>query len=122
MIKIKDKFPIEPTCCGDIGNLYEWEEIFESSDTNWKQLWIGHPWIFYRKANNEIEFSDYYEVNIDEIKNIRSILKISIDDLKNKLDIAKNEQIDFERKIQIILEEMGIENSNQIAKLMTGNK
>lgn len=122
VIKIKNKFPIEPTCCGDIGNLYEWEEIFENSDTNWKQLWIGHPWIFYRKANNEIEFSDYYEANIDEIKNIRSILKISIDDLKNKLEIAKNEQISFERKIQIILEEMGIKNSNRIAKLMTGNK
>lgn len=121
-IKIGNEFPIEPTCCGDIGNLYEWEEIFEKANKGWKQLWIGHPWIFYRKANNEIEFSDYYEANIDEIKNIRSILKISIDDLKNKLEITKNEQINFERKIQIALEEMGIKNSNRIAKLMTGNK
>jgi len=122
VMKTKDKFPIEPTCCGDIGNLYEWEEIFESANADWKQLWIGHPWIFYRKANNEIEFSDYYEANIDEIKNIKSILKIPINDLKNKLEIAKNEQINFERKIQIALEEMGIKNSNRIAKLMTGNK
>lgn len=122
VIKIKDKFPIEPTCCGDIGNLYEWEEIFENANTDWKQLWIGHPWVFYRKANNEIEFSEYYEANIDEIKNIKSILKVPIDELKNKLKIAKNEQINFERKIQIALEEMGIKNSSRIAKLMTGNE
>lgn len=122
VLKIENEFPIEPTCCGDIGNLYDWEDIFENENKDWKQLWIGHPWIFYRRVDDKIEFSDYYEANIDEIKNVKSILKIPITDLKNKLEVIKRDQIKFERRIQMVLAEMGIKNSNRIAKLMTGNK
>lgn len=122
VVKIENNFPIEPTCCGDIGNLYGWEEVFEDSNKDWKQLWIGHPWIFYRIVNDEIEFSDYYEANKEDIENIKSILKLPIKDLKNKLNIIKTEQIEFEKRIQIALEQMGIKNSNRIAKLMTGNE
>ena len=122
VIKIENEFQIEPTCCGDIGNLYGWEEIIENSNKDWKQLWIGHPWIFYRIINDGIEFSDYYEANIEDIEKIKSILKIPIKDLKNRLKIIKKEQIEFEKRIQNVLDEMGIENSNRIAKLMTGNE
>ena len=122
VVKTENGFPIMPTCCGDIGNLYEWEEILEEPNKDWKQLWIGHPWVFYRTENNEVEFSDYYEANIEEIKNIKSILKFPREDLRYKLEIIKEEQIKFEKRIQNVLEEMGIKNSNQIAKLMTGNE
>ena len=122
VIKLNNKFPIEPTCCGDIGNISEWEEVLENSNKDWSQLWIGHPWVFCRIENENIEFSKYYEKNIEEIKKIETVLKWPISDLKHKLNIIKKEQIKFEKKIQLALEEMGIKNSNRIAKLMTGNE
>jgi len=122
VIKNKNEFPIEPTCCGDIGNIQEWKTSIEEGTENWKQLWIGHPWIFYRKVNDKIELSDYYEANIEDIKEVKSILKIPANELKEKLEIINKQQIEFEKRIQIILKKMGIKNSKQIAKLMVGNE
>lgn len=122
VLKTENDFLIEPTCCGEIGNLYDWEEIFEKPSTKWTQLWIGHPWIFYRVEDDKIQFSDYYEVKIEEIENIKTIVKVSIKDLKNKLKVIKKDQIKFEKRIQTVLSEMGVKNSNSIAKLMTRNE
>ena len=122
VIKIENQFIIEPSCCGDIGNIQEWNSIFEEESKSWRQLWIGHPWIFYRKLNDQIEFSDYYEANFEDIKEIKSVLKISSDKLKEELESINKKQIIFENKIQKVLEEMEIQNSKQIAKLMTGNE
>jgi len=36
---------LEPTCCGDLGNLYEWAEAVNHSDDTPADLWIGHPWL-----------------------------------------------------------------------------
>ena len=67
-----DDLLIEPTCCGDIGNIVEWEGIFESESNDWTQLWIGHPWLFYRKENGYVEFSDYTDLNLEDFKDIKS--------------------------------------------------
>lgn len=122
VIKIENEFVIEPTCCGDIGNLYEWEKIFGQLNQNWTELWIGHPWIYYRIENGEVEFSDYYEANFADIKDMKSLLKLPFDDLRKKLAVIKKEQDTFGKRIQNALEEMEIKNAGQIAQFMTGNK
>lgn len=121
-IKIGNEFLIEPTCCGDIGNIQEWQSIFEDGNDNWQELWIGHPWVFYKKTGGEIEFSDYYESNLENLQEVKSILKVQGSELKEKLKIIKEEQVEFENKIRVILKKMEIEHSKQIAKLMTGNE
>lgn len=40
VIKSENSIIITPMCCGDIGNLREWEQILESQNNIWKQLWI----------------------------------------------------------------------------------
>ena len=120
-IKIENNFVIEPTCCGDLESIKEWGNIFIKETENWNQLWIGHPWIFYKNTNGIIEFSGYSEKNIEDLEDVKPILKISSNELENKLIIIKEQLIVFENRIQIILEKMGIKNSKQIAKLMTGN-
>lgn len=122
VIRIDNEYPIEPSCCGDIGNINGWKEIIGNSNKDWQQLWIGHPWVFCRIVNDEIEFSDYYEANIEDIENIKAALKIPVKFLKSSLDRITEEQIEFEARIQIALDEMGIKNSKRIAKLMTGNE
>jgi len=122
VVKVEDRFLIEPSCCGDIGNIVEWENIFTNENPNWKQLWIGHPWIFYRNVNGVVEFSDYYEANIEDVENVKSLMKVSVNDLKAQLKTIKAQQIEFENKIQDVLVAIGLQNSKQIAKLMTGNE
>lgn len=121
-IQLNDEFLIEPTCCGDMGNLRAWEAIFEEVNEDWKQLWIGHPWVFYRYSLAHIEFSGYYEADIDELEEVKPAFKIPIPLLRNKLETIKKEQIGFEARICNVLKEMGIEKAGQIAKLMTGNE
>ncbi len=121
VVKMENEIIIEPMCCGDIGNLHEWKNIINETSKNWKQLWIGHPWVFYKKENGIIEFSDYYESNLEDLKEIKSVLKIQEKDFITQFKLIKNQQIEFENRIQIILDKLAIKNSKEIAKLMTGN-
>ncbi len=82
VVKINNEFPIEPTCCGDIGNISEWERIFKEENHEWEQLWIGHPWVFYRKDKDNIEFSDYYDTDIKELETVNSLIKRNYSELK----------------------------------------
>lgn len=61
-----------PTCCGDIGNIKEWKRILEDQTEEWNDLWIGHPWIFYKKVNGKVQLSDYSDVNLKDAKNIQT--------------------------------------------------
>jgi hypothetical protein len=112
---------IEPSCCGDIGNIKEWESIFESELTKWNQLWIGHPWIYYRKDNKIIEFSNYTESNPEDFKENEILIRVSQLELEIELRKAREQQNNFEFRIRHTLEKMGIVNAEQISKLMTGN-
>lgn len=122
VIKLGDKFPIEPTCCGDLGNIHEWKDIFQQKTNTWNQLWIGHPWIFYKVVSNKVQFSDYYEENLKSIENLKPILEISLSELESQLEIVEQQQIDFEARVKKTLNKLDIQNSKEIAKIMTGNE
>ncbi len=121
VIKVDEEILLEPTCCGDIGNIQEWENIFEEKSDNWKQLWIGHPWIYYRMKGGIVELSDYYETNIVDLKEVNVMLTIQEKDLFSKLKLIKKQQIEFEQRVRIILDKLAIKNSKEIAKLIMGN-
>lgn len=112
---------IEPTCCGDIGNIKEWENIFEDKQGDWFQLWIGHPWVFYKKENGNVEFSDYTESNLKDFIEIRCKFHFSEVELKKEIEKIRTQQNQFELRIRKILDKIGIINSEHISKLMTGN-
>lgn len=114
-------FLIEPTCCGDIGNIKEWEHIFDDKSSDWFQLWIGHPWVFYKRENDKIEFSDYTESNLKNSKDIRSKFHFLAEELKKELERIRAQQNHFEIRIRKALDKMGITDSEHISKLMTGN-
>lgn len=122
VVKTDDEFLIEPTCCGDIGNIREWESIFEAECNKWKTLWIGHPWIFYRRGNGIIELSDYSDSNFEDLKEVIILTQVLEKDLKHKLQKIKEQQIEFEKRIQLCLINLEIPNSSEIAKLLTGNE
>jgi hypothetical protein len=111
---------IEPMCCGDIGNIKEWENIFQNESHQWNQLWIGHPWIFYRKDNQIIEFSNYTESDPGDFKENEILVSVSQSELQTELKKIVEQQNDFEFRIRKTLDRMGIVNAEQISKLMTG--
>ncbi|WPV64062.1 MULTISPECIES: hypothetical protein [unclassified Chitinophaga] len=113
-----DQFYIKPNCCGDIGNLTDWEDMLEAPEGEWKQLWIGHPWVYYRPASQVIEISDYTE----SMEKISLLITISKSDLQRELKKIRLEQENFEKRIQQALEKMGVGESEEIAKLMTRNE
>ena len=54
---------IFPMCCGDLESIDEFQEILEQNNGQWQMFWIGHPWIFVRKRDGQIQFSEYCEEN-----------------------------------------------------------
>lgn len=97
---------IEPTCCSDLDNLKDWQYIFENASSEWSQLWIGHPWIFYKKENGKIQFSEYTELMLTELENIQSVFEVKESDLKIEIHKMKAQQINFNNRIIELLKEM----------------
>lgn len=117
-----DKVIIEPTCCGDMSDIQNWEEIEKSESNKWTQLWIGHPWVFYKRTGNYIVISDYTDYSLEDFKNISEKYKFSEQKLLSEIKSSRNRQIEFENRIRKVLLELDIKNANEIAKIMTGNK
>ena len=119
--KLDDEIIIEPQCCSDIGNLYEWEEIFETEKNVWKNLWIGHPWIFFRRINGQIEFSDYIERNLEDIDEMK--IKCTMPENKLKVDLVnmRMQQNLLGEKIYRVLDKMKVGHALEISKIMSGN-
>ncbi|WP_223606856.1 hypothetical protein [Chryseobacterium sp. OSA05B] len=115
-----DKAWVLPTCCGDIGNIIEWKKILEDETEKWNELWIGHPWIFYKKVNGKIQLSDYSDLNLKDAKNIQAHIEVDELELKTELEKAEKQQINFKNRISKILEKMKIKNFDRISEMLTG--
>ncbi|MFP3598370.1 hypothetical protein [Chryseobacterium sp. SIMBA_029] len=113
---------IEPTCCSDLENLRDWQYIFENNSSGWSQLWIGHPWVFYKKENGMIQFSNYSDLNLNEFLDIKPIFEIDESNLRIEFEKVNQQQIKFKIKISEILKKMKIDDSERISELMTGVK
>lgn len=109
---------ITPSCCGDIGDIYNWEEMLEAQTAGWQQLWIGHPWIYYRKTESYFEFSDYTEAGPDALNNLRILITVPSSDLKHELAQIRTEQYVFGKRIEKALQDLGIPHAAEIARLM----
>jgi len=113
-----DKILLAPNCCGDISNLYSWEEIKSNTSKEWTQLWIGHPWIFYRKLDEQVEISNYYDDDNPEIKFENIKFAISNDQLEEGLKEIRKIQELFQDRLSRRLKLKNIKNYEQVAERM----
>ena len=102
-IELNGEIVIEPSCCGDLENLSGWESIFHSEIGVWQQLWIGHPWIFYRRINAQVELSEYTDLNLEDFKDIKAVYTIPEVELAEEVVKARKVQHDFADKAFVIL-------------------
>jgi hypothetical protein len=39
---------VEPTCCSDLTNISDWRAAAGHRNSDWRMVWIGHPWLSVR--------------------------------------------------------------------------
>ncbi|SHM00621.1 hypothetical protein [Chryseobacterium contaminans] len=122
VVKKDDEVLIQPSCCGDLENIENWEKVLEKRSSGWTEIWIGHPWIFYKKENGIISFSDYTEANINDLEDVKTKFEVEEEDFKDELDKMIYQQVRFKNRISDILKKMNIENAKKISEFMSGIK
>ncbi|MDW9382295.1 hypothetical protein [Chryseobacterium sp. JV558] len=122
VLKIEDKILIQPNCCGDISNIEDWKNIFNTPSSEWKDLWIGHPWVFYKRENGKICFSEYTESNIEDVENIKIVAEVEESELKAELEKVIMQQINLKNRIVSVLKTLNCKYPEKISKQLAGIK
>lgn len=120
ILKEDDQIYIQPNCCGDMSDIQNWQDIFENNTSAWTMLWIGHPWVLYKRENGKISFSDYTESGMDDLGDIKTVVETDETELRTELEKALQRQIHFQNRILNILKKMSIQNVQSISKMLAG--
>jgi hypothetical protein len=113
----KDNLIIEHQCCSELNDYLNWEKIISKKSKVWKEIWIGHPSVFYRNIGNEIELSEYYDVTPKE-KEIKTKMTFNETDFINELKRANSELEVFKQKVYRIVENGNYENKEVLKKAL----
>lgn len=120
VLKKDDEVLIQPSCCGDIENVENWQKVVDSRSFGWAEMWIGHPWVFYKRENGIISFSDYTEANINEVENVKTRFEVEEAEFQTELGKVIQQQIQFKNRILDILKKMNVHNAEGISTHMSG--
>ena len=84
------------TCCNDFSsNLREWRQVLLDQNLSWTDIWVGHPWIYYKIEEGFIVFSDYTE----EENLIKELFRVEFDVFK--FDLQK-----MLKEVEVFIENM----------------
>ena len=111
-----DEIMISPNCCTDMVDHYQWLEIEPTKIP--KQIWIGHPWIFYKTEGTEIIFSNFVEKNSEDLLPEDLILKGSLNQILEEAEKLKEYVSNFETQVRNCLTEIGHEKPGAMAKCL----
>lgn len=120
VLKEDDQIHIQHNCCGDRSDIQNWQDIFENHTSAWTMLWIGHPWVLYKRENGKISFSDYTESGMDDLGDIKTVVETDETELRTELEKVLQRQIHFQNRIINILKKMSIQNVQSISKMLAG--
>ncbi|UKB78892.1 hypothetical protein [Chryseobacterium sp. MEBOG07] len=120
VLKIENDILIQPNCCGDISNIEDWKNIFKNPSSEWKDIWIGHPWVLYKTENGKVCFSEYTESNIEDIENIKIVAEVDESELKVELEKVIQHQINFKNRILSILKIMNYQFPEKVSEQLAG--
>ncbi len=108
---------IVPQCCSSIGDCENWNKVIFDETIDWKSIWIGHPWIFVRKREDKIEFSEYCEQNK---YNGEPILVADFNEFKAKFERTIETISVFRERIERILRKNRLKRASQISEILIG--
>ncbi len=61
VLRSRGSVHIVPTCCGDLDDLYDWERAVRHCGSEWRMLWIGHPWVSIKTDGDRFVLSEPHE-------------------------------------------------------------
>ena len=113
----KDNLLIEHQCCSELNNYVNWKKIVSEETKKWKEIWIGHPSVFYRYKGNEIELSEYYEENPKD-EDIKTKMAFNKSDFIIELEKALLEMDEFKQRVYRIIENGKYQNKEVLKKAL----
>lgn len=55
---------VRPQCCTDFSDISSWRDPLQTDDDDdegWQMLWIGHPWINWRREGDDVYLTNLCE-------------------------------------------------------------
>jgi len=87
---------IMPSCCGDLGNFTDWENLARSPAGEITQVWIGHPWISVESIDaNKLKLTMHDEYSSEVLIS----LEVSQSELLQNLEKTKQELRSFNDRV-----------------------
>lgn len=118
-----DTLLIEPSCCGDLGNLNDWRDAVRERGAEWQDLWIGHPQLRFRAAIDDTEIHETQEYELP--KNPRHFA-VSLQKLSDAIADARAELVRFQQVVKESLSAIASlstysqQEFNKLARLLVG--
>lgn len=112
-----DNLIIEHQCCSELNDYLNWKKIISEKSKKWKEIWIGHPSVFYRIKGCKIEISEYYEGNPKD-KEIKAKMTFENTDFINGLSNVLSELEEFKEKVYRIVENGNYKNKELLKKAL----
>ncbi|WP_299438221.1 hypothetical protein [uncultured Aquimarina sp.] len=100
---------IEHQCCSELNDYQNWEKVLIEQSNDWKEIWIGHPSVFYRLTDDKIEFSEYYDDN-PASKDITTKMVFEKADFFDQLTQSLAELKSFKKRVYQIIDNGNYEN------------
>ncbi len=92
-----------PGCCGDLGNLEEWQKAAGHTSREWAMIWIGHPWVYVRAWGDRLQLSRTTEEGADDGHEVA--VEIDRASLANAVVQAERDRVDFGARVEAALSE-----------------
>ncbi len=113
----KDNLLIEHQCCSELNDYVNWKKIIFEETKEWKEIWIGHPSIYYRYKGNQIELSEYYDTNpID--KDIKTKMSFEKSEFIGELRSALLELEKFKERVYQVIENGNYKNKEVLKRAL----
>lgn len=110
---------IVPQCCVSLSDYKAWEAFLEEKPQEWSEIWIGHPWIYARIVQGQIEISEYCEYNPPTGHPVWRVNLKKFEEVFEKV-IFKIKQ--FKQVVAEVLHQIGVVNSHLVAQILIENE
>lgn len=108
---------IEHQCCSELNDYHNWEDIITLESATWKEIWIGHPSIYYRIIDGRLELSEYYDANPDQSE-IQTKMTFNKTEFIEKLNLELRQLHLFKDKVYRIIDQGDYENKEALKNLL----
>jgi hypothetical protein len=108
---------VKPACCGDLGNLSEWREAAAYRQSDWRIVWVGHPWVAVRFEDGRLLVSEPHEHGT---ANAMARWSIKPDELGFAVAAAEVELDEFANRLQQVLADMRVPEASLVSRKLAG--